>query len=90
MIIGETASTQSGGSKAAWIASMFDSLRSFRGIHGLLWYDDWTVGPGGHTDWPIETSASSEQAFRRGLSSRTFLTNTFSRITMAPIMRSIG
>jgi beta-mannanase len=90
MIIGETSSTNAGGSKASWIASMFGSLASYPAIRGLLWYDVKSLGPGGHRDWPIETSASSEQAFKNGISSEKFTTNSFSRLTVSPILPPVG
>jgi hypothetical protein len=39
----------------------------FPRIHGLLWFDQYAKGPGGHSDWPIETSRRSSAAFAKGI-----------------------
>ena len=65
MLIGETGSTVRGGNKAHWIRNMFTALATrFRHIHGLLWYDVYSVEA-----WPIETSKASSNAFSRGIAS---------------------
>jgi hypothetical protein len=70
MIIGEVGSTESGGNKARWIRGMFAALPSkFPDIHGLLWFDQYANGPGGHRDWPLETSRSASRAFASGIRS---------------------
>ncbi len=59
MIIGEVASTESGGSKERWITNMFAALpRRFPRIYGIIWFDKYE-----HGDWPIETSAAASAAF---------------------------
>jgi len=64
MIIGETGSTEAGGSKAQWITDMFAALpHSFPKIHGLQYFDKFDDG----MDWPIETSASATAAFKAGI-----------------------
>jgi hypothetical protein len=74
LMIGEVASSEDGGSKAAWIANMFAELpKTYPKISALLWFD-WSHD--GY-DWPIETSASSTAAFSRGISPPVFTTNTF-------------
>ena len=68
IIIGEIGSTETGGSKARWIRNMFAALpKRFPHIRGLLWFDQYLQGPGGHSDWPIETSQSSSDAFADGV-----------------------
>jgi hypothetical protein len=86
MIVGETASTESGGSKATWISNMLSELPgSFPQIHGLLWYDVSGVGPGGYSDWPIESSRSSEAAFASGIQNAAYAGNTFASLDTSPI-----
>jgi hypothetical protein len=86
MLIGETASTETGGSKAQWITNMFSDLPvSFRKIYGLLWFDVNTSGPGGFTDWPIESSSSSEAAFANGISGPGYRANAYSNLNTSPI-----
>jgi hypothetical protein len=68
MMIGETASTETGGSKSEWITNMFNSLPTkFPKIHALVWFDAKEPGPGGKEDWPISSSASAITAFANGL-----------------------
>jgi hypothetical protein len=70
MIVGEVGSTESGGSKARWIKAMFAALPTrFPRVHGLLWFDKYAKGPGGHSDWPLETSRSASRAFTDGIRS---------------------
>ena len=84
MIIGETATTETGGSKAGWITDMLDS-RSFPKIAGILWFDRYDPGPGGRTDWPIESSKASQAAFAAGIQSPRYTTNTYSQLDTSPI-----
>jgi len=61
IMIGEMASTEEGGDKAAWIDGMVPALRdSFPMIKGLIWFDI-----DKETDWRISSSSGSEQAFAR-------------------------
>jgi glycosyl hydrolase family 26 len=86
MIIGEVGSTESGGSKATWIQSMFAALPTrFPDIRGLLWFDKFESGPGGHNDWPIETSASSSAAFASGIGTPSFVGNNYAALAGNPI-----
>jgi beta-mannanase len=86
MIVGETASTESGGSKAQWIAGMLADLPvSFPKIHAVLWYDRADSGPGGHTDWPIESSATSQAAFAAGIAASTYTASTFAGLPFGPV-----
>jgi chitodextrinase len=86
MIVGETASTEAGGSKAQWISTMLSELPSeFPKIRGLLWFDKLDSGPGGHTDWPIESSSDSVAAFAAGINNSLFTTNSFSALNTSPI-----
>lgn len=69
MIIGETASSERGGSKAAWITAMFNRLSSYRNIRGLIWFDY----PIGGKDWPLTSSLASLAAFKAGVASSAFV-----------------
>jgi hypothetical protein len=74
MIVGEVGSTETGGSKARWIRNMFAALpKRFPRIRGFLWFDQYLSGPGGHNDWPVETSVSSSRAFAKGLRTSGFV-----------------
>ena len=64
MIIGETGSTEAGGSKAQWITDMFAALpHSFPKVRGLQYFNKFDDG----MDWPIETSAAATAAFKAGI-----------------------
>jgi len=80
MLVGETASTEAGGSKASWISGMFSSLPRMPDIHALIWFDRPTGG-----DWPLETSPGAQTAFKRGVSAGTFAGNEFSGLETSPI-----
>ncbi len=84
MIIGETATTEAGGSKAQWITDMLNS-RSFPKIAGILWFDRDEAGPGGRTDWPIESSKASQAAFAAGIQNPRYMTNSYSQLDTSPI-----
>ena len=68
MMIGETASTEHGGSKAEWISQMLPQLPKLpQDPRGLIWFDK-----AEDSDWPIESSPSSEAAFARGVGNERF------------------
>ena len=62
LYIGEVASTELGGNKAAWITDMFATLEASPEIKGFVWFDYQK-----ETDWPIDSSPASLAAFRAGL-----------------------
>ena len=60
VMIGETASTEDGGRKARWISEMGHALANrFTRVRALVWFDRVK-----ETDWRINSSSSSLQAFR--------------------------
>lgn len=82
MVVGETASTESGGSKAGWIHNMFESLASeFPQIRGLLWFDYYEDG----MDWPLETSETATDAFATGIGDSRFVANTLGDLAASPV-----
>jgi hypothetical protein len=86
MAIGEVASTEYGGIKADWIKWMANSLpTSFPSVRGLLWFDKQEAGPGGHSDWPVESSNAASSAFAAALQSGPFVGNTYGNISTSPI-----
>jgi hypothetical protein len=89
MIIGETASTETGGSKAQWITDMFSDLPvSFPKVRGFIWFeshDPLVSGSVTRTDWPIETSASSEAAFTNGINGPNYRANAYANLNASPI-----
>ncbi len=57
----ELASTDVGGDKGAWVRDMFDT-RSFPRIEALVWFNE-----NKETDWRVDSSAATLEAFREGL-----------------------
>jgi hypothetical protein len=81
MIVGEVASVQPGGSKAAWITDMLNALPSqYPLVRGVIWFEKYF----GRT-YPIETSKSSRAAFARGIASPFYVANVFGRLKDGPI-----
>jgi mannan endo-1,4-beta-mannosidase len=81
MIIGETASSEHGGSKAEWIAQMFADLpQRFPRIHGLIWFDK-----AEDMDWPIDTSPSARKSFARGIAGERYAGAEFADLAPGPI-----
>ncbi|WP_181036313.1 glycoside hydrolase family 26 protein [Arthrobacter sp. B1805] len=65
IMIGETASAESGGSKAQWITNLFGYLSAQQDVMGLVWFHI-----NKETDWRINSTTASADAFRAGLASR--------------------
>jgi hypothetical protein len=83
MMIGEVASTEYGGSKAAWIKDMLAKIPTdYKQIRAVLWFDKFDS----NMDWPVETSSSATAAFAEGLQSSAYLGNTFSSLSAAAIL----
>ncbi|MEZ5236495.1 MAG: glycosyl hydrolase [Acidimicrobiales bacterium] len=66
--IGETASTEKRGDKAAWIDGLFRTLRTTMAVDVLTWFHQRIVRPNDVRDWPFDTTPDSLDAFRRGVS----------------------
>jgi beta-mannanase len=63
VVIGETASAEQGGSKAAWITDMFTQLRNNPQIVAFTWFNY-----NKETDWRIQSSKSATAAYAAGVS----------------------
>jgi Bacterial Ig domain len=74
IMIGETGSTEYGGSKGNWINSMLaqELPVNFPKIKGFMWFN-WFAPP----DWDIETSSTAQNAFASSIQSSYYATNTF-------------
>jgi len=82
MLIGEMGSTEDGGSKAQWIEeALTDIPADYTEIHGLLWFDTYDDG----MDWPIETSASSANAFANAIQSPAYVAESAVEVAKGPI-----
>ena len=62
ILIAETASSNAGGSKSAWIDQMFDAMEAHRNVLGLVWFEH-----DKETDWRIQADPASAKTFARRL-----------------------
>jgi hypothetical protein len=86
MIIGETASTEIGGSKAAWITDLLSVQLplNYPEIRGFVWMEKGGA-EGDGMDWPIESSLSAQNAFATAIGNPIYTSNTFGTIDTSPI-----
>lgn len=77
ILIGETASTEKNGSKAAWITDMLSVQlpRRFPNVKGVVWFEKEDIYSG--ENWVIGTSPSSQEAFAAGIASPYYAGATF-------------
>lgn len=85
VMIGETASTEIGGSKASWITDALGTQvpANFPKVKAFVW---WNKDEGG-LDWPIESSASAESAFASSIAPSFYADDDFSAM---PALTSIS
>ena len=82
LMLAEVASTDRGGNKPAWIKDMLSKVRhKYRKIRAVIWYDVDDRG----TNWPIERSKRSSNAFRKGINAHAYRPNLFGGIAQSPI-----
>jgi hypothetical protein len=69
MLVAETASAEAGGDKAAWIRSgLLETIPSrFPRVRGVVWFEERK-----ETDWRVESSAASLDAFRAAAASELY------------------
>lgn len=86
IMIGETASSENGGSKAAWITDMLTTQLplNFPMVRALVWFDWNDNDPLLH--WPIASSPAARQAFMSGISSPYYVGNQFGSLDGGPIV----
>lgn len=66
VMIGETASTEEGGDKAAWITELFDWLAQHREVRTLIWFDH-----DKETDWRVRSSPGAAATFATAVDAAT-------------------
>jgi len=82
ILIGETASSEYGGSKAAWITDMLKTQLplNFPKIRALAWFN-WNIYQSGVThDWQIESSTSAQSAFASGIALPNYASNNYGNL----------
>jgi beta-mannanase len=82
LMVAEVASSEYGGSKAAWVKEMLAQVPTeYPRIRALLWFDKYDSS----MDWPIETSSTASQAFAEGIRDSDYLGNSFSTLSASKI-----
>ena len=82
MVLGEFASSDFGGNKAAWIRDALIRIPTrYPRIRAVLWFNVHDRG----TRWPIEISPATTEAFRRTIDSDVYLDNSFGDLVVSPI-----
>ncbi len=83
IMIAETASTEQGGNKAAWITDAFTTqlVKNFPRIKAVVWFD-----LNKETDWRIESSAASQNAFAAAMQSGSYASNWYASLSGSPIL----
>lgn len=72
VLIMEIGSAEQGGNKAAWITDMFSQIRNnFPQIQGFTWFSE-----NKETDWRIDSSTASRDAFAAGMRGSSQASNT--------------
>jgi hypothetical protein len=69
VMVGEVASIEFGGDKAAWIQDMFTALKNHPEIVSFTWFNH-----NKETDWRIQSSARAQTAFAAGISDPRYIT----------------
>jgi len=82
IMIGETSSTEHGGSKAEWIRDALTVQLPLRypRIKAWVWFNWNHPGTGGNMDYVIESSAASQQAYRESMASPYYAANSFGNL----------
>ena len=83
MMIGETSSTELNGSKAAWITDALNVQmpQSFPKMKAFVWFNV----NADNMDWPVESSASAQAAFKEGITSSYYGFNEAFGMEQSPI-----
>jgi len=85
IMIGETASSEHGGSKAAWITDFLQSLpTAFPKVKAFIWFN-WNVSDPNGT-FPIESSPTAQSAFAAGIASSAYARNDYSTLSTVGVL----
>jgi hypothetical protein len=82
LMIAETASTEIAGNKAGWITDAFVTQlpHNFPRIRAFVWFNEPK-----ETNWQIESSSSSQNAFSSAIQSGVYASNNFAGLNVIPI-----
>jgi beta-mannanase len=84
MMIGEIGSYEyASGVKASWITDLLSSQlpKNFPKIKAVLWFN-WRIDEGGYRPWPIESSSSSQAAFKNAIASPYYAANNYGNLPL--------
>jgi beta-mannanase len=82
MMIGETAASEWGGSKAQWITQALAGIpRRYPRIRGVVWFNK----NADRMDWVIESSAAARRAFARAIAAPVYARNGFAHAAHSPL-----
>jgi hypothetical protein len=82
MVIGETAALENR-HKAAWISDALKTASSLTQVKGFMYFEN--VDTVKRINWAVETSASSQSAFRAGVAAPAFVPNQYAQLNTSPI-----
>jgi glycosyl hydrolase family 26 len=82
LMIGEMASTEQAGNKAAWITDAYTAQipHYFSRIKAVIWFDQ-----DKETDWRIESSFAAQNAFTTAIQSGMYASNKYASLSVSPI-----
>jgi beta-mannanase len=82
LLVGETASTELTGDKAAWITNALSTeIFNFPRIKGFIWFNE-----DKETDWRIESSPAAQAAFSRAVANPVYAGASFRDLSDDPIL----
>jgi hypothetical protein len=84
-MIGETASSENGGSKSAWITQALskDLLAMFPQVKALLWFN-WNANDP-ELGWGIDSSPEAQSAFADAIGQPAYASNDYRSLSVSPI-----
>ncbi len=89
MLMGETASTEKGGSKSAWVKDMLEQQipKRFPNLKGFVWFEkrEAILDENSPSGWEVESSPSALAAFTKGIASPIYAGATFANLSASPI-----
>jgi hypothetical protein len=82
LMVAETASTEHGGNKAAWITDAYSTQipSNFERIKAIIWFNE-----NKETDWRIGSSTAAQNAFAAAIQSCFYATNQYASLDESPI-----
>jgi hypothetical protein len=85
LMIGETGTSEQGGSKADWLSGGLqnDLPKLLPGVQAIVYFN-WNAGDP-KRDWPVDTSIEAKAAFAQAISSSQYAANNFAALPSGPI-----